>query len=164
MVSHQGCLSSVRSTRVTCHYHHHHHQFLNREGRWGTTDDFHAIQKLYCPFKNNVKDGNFLLYTLDCPAKKIKKDCKHYNKKWITTSITQPVFPHCTSLTSLASKTLCIGMDPLLDVVLSYALSNSMKAHQACSVNPTLLNEFKETLFANNACAEVDMVQIDTMT
>ena len=21
-------------------YHHHHHQFLNREGRWGTTDDF----------------------------------------------------------------------------------------------------------------------------
>ena len=22
------------------HYHHHHHQPLNREGRWGTTDDF----------------------------------------------------------------------------------------------------------------------------
>ena len=21
-------------------HHHHHHQFLNREGRWGTTDDF----------------------------------------------------------------------------------------------------------------------------
>ena len=24
----------------TDHHHHHHHQFLNREGRWGTTDDF----------------------------------------------------------------------------------------------------------------------------
>ena len=22
------------------HFHHHHHQSLNREGRWGTTDDF----------------------------------------------------------------------------------------------------------------------------
>ena len=22
------------------HHHHHHHQFLNRDGRWGTTDDF----------------------------------------------------------------------------------------------------------------------------
>ena len=22
------------------HHHHHHHQSLNREGRWGTTDDF----------------------------------------------------------------------------------------------------------------------------
>ena len=22
------------------HHHHHHHQFLNREGRWGTTNDF----------------------------------------------------------------------------------------------------------------------------
>ena len=25
---------------LTEHYHHHHDQFLNREGRWGTTDDF----------------------------------------------------------------------------------------------------------------------------
>ena len=25
---------------VRCHHHHHHHQSLNREGRWGTTDDF----------------------------------------------------------------------------------------------------------------------------
>ena len=24
----------------TIHHHHHHHQSLNREGRWGTTDDF----------------------------------------------------------------------------------------------------------------------------
>ena len=23
-----------------CNFHHHHHQFLNREGHWGTTDDF----------------------------------------------------------------------------------------------------------------------------
>ena len=34
-----------RSTRfepliVFHHHHHHHHLFLNREGRWGTTDDF----------------------------------------------------------------------------------------------------------------------------
>ena len=26
-------------TGLTEHYHHHHDQFLNREGRWGTTDD-----------------------------------------------------------------------------------------------------------------------------
>ena len=28
--------------------HHHHHQFLNREGRWGTADDF-ATSFLHCP-------------------------------------------------------------------------------------------------------------------
>ena len=27
-------------TFVCMHHHHHHHQSLNREGRWGTTDDF----------------------------------------------------------------------------------------------------------------------------
>ena len=36
------------------HYHHHHHQSLNREGRWGTTDDFatsflHFFPVLHCP-------------------------------------------------------------------------------------------------------------------
>ena len=25
---------------LTIHHHHHHHQSLNREGRWGTTDNF----------------------------------------------------------------------------------------------------------------------------
>ena len=29
-----------RTTRRPHHHHHHHHQSLNREGRWGTTDDF----------------------------------------------------------------------------------------------------------------------------
>ena len=28
------------STQTHHHYHHHHHLSLNREGRWGTTDDF----------------------------------------------------------------------------------------------------------------------------
>ena len=30
------------------YHHHHHHQFLNREGRWGTTDDF-ATSFLHFP-------------------------------------------------------------------------------------------------------------------
>ena len=35
-------LSRLTGTRVflICYYHHHHHQYLNREGRWGTTDNF----------------------------------------------------------------------------------------------------------------------------
>ena len=37
-----------------CGFHHHHYQSLNREGRWGTTDDFatsflHFISVLHCP-------------------------------------------------------------------------------------------------------------------
>ena len=40
-----SCFSLVlhKSTgvrNVSIHHHHHHHQSLNREGRWGTTDDF----------------------------------------------------------------------------------------------------------------------------
>ena len=35
------------SSHATRH-HHHHHQFLNREGRWGTTDDF-ATSFLHFP-------------------------------------------------------------------------------------------------------------------
>ena len=36
------------------HHHHYHHQFLNREGRWGTTDNFatsllHFPPVLHCP-------------------------------------------------------------------------------------------------------------------
>ena len=36
--------------------HHHHHLSLNREGRWGTTDDFatsflHFISVLHCPLR-----------------------------------------------------------------------------------------------------------------
>ena len=39
------------NTKVT---HHHHHHSLNREGRWGTTDDFatsflHFLPVLHCP-------------------------------------------------------------------------------------------------------------------
>ena len=30
---------TFQSSRDVCH-HHYHHQFLNRKGRWGTTDDF----------------------------------------------------------------------------------------------------------------------------
>ena len=38
----------------THHHHHHHHQSLNREGRWGTTDDFATsfppfFPVLHCP-------------------------------------------------------------------------------------------------------------------
>ena len=40
--------------RALYHHHHHHHQFLNREGRWGTIDDFatsflHFSLVLHCP-------------------------------------------------------------------------------------------------------------------
>ena len=31
---------SLNDARTGIFWHHHHHQFLNREGRWGTTDDF----------------------------------------------------------------------------------------------------------------------------
>ena len=39
---------------MALHRHHHHHQSLNREGRWGTTDDFvtsflHFPLVLHCP-------------------------------------------------------------------------------------------------------------------
>ena len=45
-------MNRKRSRTVTIH--HHHHQSLNREGRWGTTDDFatsflHFLPVLYCP-------------------------------------------------------------------------------------------------------------------
>ena len=36
------------STVLVHHHHHHHHQSLNREGRWGTTDDF-ATSFLHFP-------------------------------------------------------------------------------------------------------------------
>ena len=35
------------SALCSWHHHHHHHQSLNREGRWGTTDDF-ATSFLHC--------------------------------------------------------------------------------------------------------------------
>ena len=34
------CSFSPTLVGYRVHGHHHHHQFLNREGRWGTTDDF----------------------------------------------------------------------------------------------------------------------------
>ena len=57
----RGSLQSLRfisrcfsGQRFKVHHHHHHHQFLNREGRWGTTDDFvtnflHFFPVLHCP-------------------------------------------------------------------------------------------------------------------
>ena len=41
-------------TKWSCRTIHHHHQSLNREGRWGTTDDFatsflHFFPVLHCP-------------------------------------------------------------------------------------------------------------------
>ena len=33
-------LKKASNTTIHHHHHHHHHQSLNREGRWGTTDDF----------------------------------------------------------------------------------------------------------------------------
>ena len=33
-------LFSQNQHEIASHRHHHHHQSLNREGRWGTTDDF----------------------------------------------------------------------------------------------------------------------------
>ena len=37
-----------KTTQNIVHHHHHHHQSLNREGRWGTTDDF-ATSFLHFP-------------------------------------------------------------------------------------------------------------------
>ena len=38
------------------HHHHHHHQSLNREGRWGTTDDFATICLHFSPFSTALWD------------------------------------------------------------------------------------------------------------
>ena len=34
------CVSLTADSHHHHHHHHHHHLSLNREGRWGTTDDF----------------------------------------------------------------------------------------------------------------------------
>ena len=48
----------IHTSKCVCdiphHHHHYHHQFLNHEGRWGTTDDFatsflHFPLSLHCP-------------------------------------------------------------------------------------------------------------------
>ena len=36
--------------RTILHHHHHHHQSLNREGHWGTTDDFATSFLHFCLF------------------------------------------------------------------------------------------------------------------
>ena len=36
------------------HHHHHHHLFLNREGRWGTTDDFKTSFLHYFLFSTSI--------------------------------------------------------------------------------------------------------------
>ena len=46
--------SSSSLWRTYFHHHHHHHLSLNREGRWGTTDDFissflYFFSVLHCP-------------------------------------------------------------------------------------------------------------------
>ena len=38
------------SLPIPVHHYHHHHQFLNREGRLGTTDDFATIFFFFSPF------------------------------------------------------------------------------------------------------------------
>ena len=38
------------------HYHHHHHQSLNREGRWGTTDDFTTSVPHFSQFSTALWD------------------------------------------------------------------------------------------------------------
>ena len=35
--------------RLAAHHHHHHHQSFNREGRWGTTDDFATSFSIFSP-------------------------------------------------------------------------------------------------------------------
>ena len=44
-------ISLMHPNTVWAHHHHyhHHHQFLNREGRWGTTNDFATGFFLQCP-------------------------------------------------------------------------------------------------------------------
>ena len=37
-------------------FHHHHHQSLNREGRWGTTDDFATISLHFSLFSTALWD------------------------------------------------------------------------------------------------------------
>ena len=53
-----------------CTAHHHHHQSLNREGRWGTTDDFcnqfsPFFPVLHCPLGPNSRPVLFHLFL--CP-------------------------------------------------------------------------------------------------
>ena len=38
------------------HHHHYHHQFLNREGRWGTKDDFATSFLHFSPFSTALWD------------------------------------------------------------------------------------------------------------
>ena len=38
---------SLRLLILTTHHHHHHHKSLNREGRWGTTDDFAPVFSIF---------------------------------------------------------------------------------------------------------------------
>ena len=49
-------VAPLQLTAPQSHHHHHHHQSLNREGRWGTTDDFatsflHFFPVLHCPLE-----------------------------------------------------------------------------------------------------------------
>ena len=44
------------SARLYKTHHHHHHQSLNREGRWGTTDDFATSFLHFCLFSTALWD------------------------------------------------------------------------------------------------------------
>ena len=52
--SSSSCLDM--SAAFTGLHHHHHHQSLNREGRWGTTDDFATSYLHFCLFSTALYD------------------------------------------------------------------------------------------------------------
>ena len=68
--------------------HHHHHLSLNRQGRWGTTDDFTTIRKNVIQCTNTIyfnRDGSPLLKAMASanlwsqtgPASPQTADCHH---------------------------------------------------------------------------------------
>ena len=69
------CVSLHLSVRGPDHHHHHHHQSLNREGRWGTTDDFATSFLHFSLFSTALWD-----LPNSRPVQLVERRPRHYRK------------------------------------------------------------------------------------
>ena len=110
------------------HHHHHHHQFLNREGRWGTTNDF-TTSFLYFPLfsiAHSLKLSSHLFFCLPYLLPSSTAPCKMVvarlmNKRYISIPLQFP--SHW-----LIKRSVFVWSNCLLDLGTDFLVSNMVFA------------------------------------
>ena len=117
------CLQVLQFGRA--HRHHHHHLFLNREGRWGTTDDFTTSFLHFClelqayPFPDVVFPPPLLSALSSSPFLCALQD--GFGQTWWTGDMSIPM-----QFVSLSDLQVFVWLDCLLDLCMDLLVTGSL--------------------------------------